>query len=169
MRLSDLAPAISFLRYNKRVPNPRLARYKRRFTRPFRRFWLALPPFPRPPSPRRIATWLRRYRRDHYLPAFPQLPSRNSSQAGGAAGGGRGFFRASAIAFAKANASAQSPRSFIAAGALAEAHRCLVSRAPTPTQDSYTLDAPCYYGSAAFHCGATSLTSNQGMAGRTIG
>jgi len=53
---------------------------------------------------------------------------------------GRTFAPAADITFAKAPASAQSPRSQIAPGAVAEAHCELVSRAPAPTKDSSTLD-----------------------------
>ena len=82
---------------------------------------------------------------------------------------GGAFAPAPHIAFAKAPASAQSPCSRIAAGAVAEAHCELVSRAPTPTKDSSTLDDCRYCRRAALHRGAASFKSNQGMAEQAIG
>ncbi len=51
------------------MPPPRA----RRLTRPLRKMWEALPPFPRLPGPRRIAAWWRNDRHD-FLPA-QRLPS----------------------------------------------------------------------------------------------
>src|SRR4051812_2795175 len=53
-----------------------MSRLSRKFTRWIRHIWEALPPFPRLPSPGRIADWWRHYRRDPFrAPILPRAPS----------------------------------------------------------------------------------------------